>query len=576
MQVSEGTRTSKAISTVQVVIVLAVIVFAGVAVYFYGLNPGGSTTSGTTGTTSAVQYKDTIVIGTTDSLECACIDPARAYDYFGGSWLPVNLGSPLVDFAPGATDTSPSSMQPALATKWVASTDGMTYTIILRAGLRFDDGHPFNSTAVKYSIDRGISLSDPDGPFVGVGVGAIIDHIDTPNSTAVVFHLKAPFAPFLAMLTFQAMYPVDPWRVPVDKIVNFTAGNAQAGNPFGLGPYKLTEWTRQGNSEQEMKFDVNPNYWNYPAYPKTPHMIIRFYTDATALAAAVRAGDVDFAYRQFTSSDLASLQTTAGLRVYSSPGAFIQYLVLNQQIAPMNNTGVRQAIAAAVNRTDLVNTVFLGTASPLYSQVPKGMAYHEDAFKTAYAPANGDANIVKATELLATAGYSATNKLTVDLWYENSGHYPQSSDQAVVLKRGLEKTGVITVNLHGTDWGSYRTNRRAGNMEMFIMGWYPDFIDPFDYTQPFFQASGSSWLNDAYNSTQMNSLISQAIGATTQSQAASLYQQIQTLSATDVPMVPLYQGGANCCGVVAKTTVGGIYLDVTLVFRMYTITETVS
>ncbi len=549
--------------------VLVILVLAGIVAYYVAYPSGGGTTT-TTSTIAA--NKDTIVIGSTDSLECACVDPAKAYDYFAGDWLPVNLGASLVDFAPGTTDTSPSNMQAALAIKWLQSSDGLTYTFILRSGLKFDDGHPFNSTAVKYSVDRGIAINDPDGPFVGIGIGAIIDHIDTPNSTAVVFHLKAPFSPFLPMMTFQPMLPVDPWRVPADRVLNFTSGHPESGNPFGLGPYKLTEWTRQGNVEQEMKFDVNPNYWNYPAYPKTPHIIMKFFSDATSLAAAVKAGDVDFGYRQFTSSDIGSFQTTAGLRVYSSPGAFIQYLVLNEHIAPMNNTTVRQAIAAALNRTDLVNTVFLGTANPLYSQIPAGMAYHEDVFATTY----GDANIQKAVQLLATAGYSTTNKLTVDLWHENSGHYPQSSDQAVVLKRSLEKTGVIAVNLHGTDWGTYRANRRAGSMQMFIMGWYPDFIDPFDYTQPFFQAAGSSWLNYGYNSTQMNNLISQAIGATTQSQAATLYKQIQDLSATDVPMVPLYQGGANCCGVVAKSTVGGVYLDVTLLFRMYTIYETTS
>ncbi|MBI3859884.1 MAG: hypothetical protein HY296_06595 [Thaumarchaeota archaeon] len=569
MRNSTKTGISKAISTVQVVIILVIIVLAGAVAYYYYPSSGTGTTSPTTTT---AQYKDTIVIGSTDSLECACTDPARAYDYFSGSWLSINLGAPLIDFAPGTTDTSPTAMKPALATSWSISSDGLTYTFILRSGLKFDDGHPFNSTAVKFSVDRGIALNDPDGPFAGIGIGSIIDHVDTPNSTAVVFHLKSTFAPFLGLLTFSAMYPVDPWRVSANSVLNFSSGHPESGNPFGLGPYNLTEWTRQGNVESEMKFDANPNYWNYPAFPKTQHIIIRFFTDATALAAAVSAGDVDFGYRQFTSSDIGSFQSNAGLKVYSSPGAFIQYLVLNQHIAPMNNTSVRQGIAAALNRTDLINTVFLGTATPLYSQVPLGMAYHSDVFKTAY----GDTNIAQAQQLLGDAGYNSTNKLTVDLWYESSGHYPQSGDQAVVLKRSLEATGVISVNLQHTDWGTYRAQRRAGSMQMFIMGWYPDFIDPFDYTQPFFQASGSSWLNDGYNNTAMNDLIGQAIGSTSQSQASSLYQQIQDLSAVDVPMVPLYQGGANCCGVVAKTSVGGIFLDVTLIFRMYTITETVT
>ena len=548
MKINETSTVSKAVSTTQVVGIIVIIVLAaGVGYYFYST----SGTAGTTSTTPAVTYKDTIVIGTTDSLECACVDPAKDYDYFGGSVLIPNLGAPLVDFVPGTTDTSPSAIQPALATKWTVSADGLAWTFILRSGTKFDDGTPFDSSVVKYSIDRGIRIADPDGAFVGLGYSDIIDSVTTPNATAVVFHLKSPFAPFLSLMTFATSFSVNPNRAPANSIVNFTSGDPVKSNPLGLGPYVLSEWTRSGNVEQEMKLDANPNYWNYPTYPKTPHIIIKFYTDATTLAAAVKAGDVDMGYRQFKTADIQSLQTTSGVKVWSSAGAFIQYLVINQHVKPLDNPVVRQAIAAAVNRSNLIKTVFLGTASPLYSQVPIGMFSHQDVFKTRY----GDANYAKTIQLLSQAGYSSSNKLVVDLWYESSGHYPQSSDQALVLKNDLEASGVIIVNLHGTDWGTYRAQRRAGTMALFIMGWYPDFIDPFDYTQPFFQSSGSSWLNNGYNSTQMDSLIHQAITAASQPQALSLYQQIQQLSATDVPMVPLYQGGANCCGVVAKTSV---------------------
>lgn len=200
------------------------------------------------------------------------------------------------------------------------------------------------------------------------------------------------------------------------------------------------------------------------------------------------------------------------------------------------------------------------------------MFSHIDSFKTAYG-AGPDYNAVRAD--LAKSGYNANNKLTVDLWYETTGHYPQSADQAQVLKKDLEASGVITVNLNGVDWPTMGSNRRAGNMGLFIMGWYPDFIDPYDYTYPFFQSSAASWLNDGYNSTTMDNLLNQALGASL-SQAGTLYGQVQTLQATDVPIIPLYQGGSNCCGAVAKTTVGGINLDVTLIFRLYTIYESTS
>jgi peptide/nickel transport system substrate-binding protein len=562
--------SKKAITKIQAAIIIVVIIVV-VAAAAYLAVPSAP---------PAPAVKDTIIYGTTDAIQTT-IDPADAYDYFGINMI-NNLGAPLVDFAPGTTNTSPSGLVPALATSWSESSDGLTYTFILRSGLKYDDGTPFNSTDVKFSVERGMAINDPNGAFSGLGVSSIIGSITTPNATAVVFHLQAPFSAFLSMMTFGIMYPVNPSKVSqvacnssspcndMTGIVNFTANNAAASNPNGLGPYTLTTWTRSGTKDVEMDLTANPNYWNYPAYPKTHTIIIKFYPDATSLAAAIRSGDVDFAYRQFTTTDIRSLMTTAGLKVYSSPGAFIQYLVINENKAPFNDINVRQGIAAAINRTDLIDTVFAGTATPLYSQIPVGMAGHTDAFETAY---GAGPNYNLAQQILAKSGYNANNKLPVDLWYETTGHYPQSPDQALVLKKDLEASGVITVSLNGVDWPTMHTNVRAGSMGMFIYGWYPDFIDPYDYTTPFLSSTGASWLNDGYNSSAMDALLAQSISATA-SQAPSIYGQIQTLQAHDVPIVPLYQGGSNCCGVVAKTSVGGVYLDVTLIFRLSTIYET--
>jgi len=586
MNIGNQSVTSRAISTTAVVAVIVIIILAGVVVYYVGfVAPSSSSTTSPSTTspsssTSATGFKSTIIYGTTDAV-ATTLDPADAYDYFGVNMID-NLGAPLVDFAPGTTDTSAAALQPALATHWTVSADGLTYTFVLRSGLKYDDGTPFNSTDVAYSFNRGIALADAEGPIVAIPGYGLIKSIATPNATTVVFHMTSPFSAFLSMMTFSGSYPVNPHKAPMPAkvypgamtgIVNYTAGNPAASNPNGLGPYTLTEWTRSGTKDIEMTLTANPNYWNYPNYPKTKTIVIKFYPDATSLAAAIRSGDVDFAYRQFTTSDIASLQVTSGLKVYPSPGAFIQYLVINEHIAPFNNVLVRQAIAAAINRTDLVNTVFAGTAVPLYSQIPVGMTGHIDAFKTAF---GAGPNYATTVADLAKAGYNATHPLPVNIYFETTGHYPQSSDQALVLSRDLDASGVISVTLTGVDWPTMSANRAAGNMPAFIMGWYPDYIDPTDYTYPFFQASASSWLNYGYNSTTMNNLLAESVSATSAAAAIPIYGQIQTLTATDVPIIPLYQGGANCCGVVAKSTVGGIYLDVTLIFRLYPIYETTS
>ncbi|MCJ7719087.1 ABC transporter substrate-binding protein, partial [Candidatus Bathyarchaeota archaeon] len=214
---------------------------------------------------------------------------------------------------------------------------------------------------------------------------------------------------------------------------------------------------------------------------------------------------------------------------------------------------------AAINRTTIVDTVFLGQAQKLYSMIPIGMFGHTDAFLTL-----GDPNYTKTRELLGPLGYNETNKLSFKLWYETSGHYTSSPQQAQVLKSSLEASGVISVTLDGADWPSFRTHRQTEDMEAYILGWYPDYIDPDDYIQPFLDSSGGSWIHHNYNSSQMDKLIAWARGNTTAAARSSLYNEIQNLMVEDCPIIPTYQGSAYA---VTTLKIKGVYLDITQSWR---------
>jgi peptide/nickel transport system substrate-binding protein len=250
---------------------------------------------------------------------------------------------------------------------------------------------------------------------------------------------------------------------------------------------------RIGGSDDHITLVKNPDYWNSAAgYPKTDRIIVKMYASDTALATAMTSGEIDVAYRQLTAAQIENFKTNAALKVWEGVGAQIQYLCFQQNIYPYNETEIRQGITAAINRTHVCESVFLGTFDPLYSMIPAGMAYHKDSFNIW-----GDANYTKTRELLAPFGYNETNKLALTLYYESSGHYPQSQQQALVYQQDWEDSGVIDVTLEGLDWPSYRLARNEGTMPVFIYGWYPDFIDPDNYEfLPF-----ASWLNLGYNST---------------------------------------------------------------------------
>jgi len=557
--------TSKRNTTYIAAAVLIVIILAGVGYYFYS-----STSAPTMTTQSMPAYKDTIVIGTTDSVQTT-LDPADAYDYFAQDVIMVNIASGLVAYAPGTTN-----VVPALATDWTVSSDGLTWTFNLRQGVKFADGTAFNATVVKYSIDREFAIDENSGPFAGVGLDTITNKTVVTGPYQVQFVLNAPFSAFLANVAFQAMWPVDPNAAPMpmfpskgtaEGIVNYT-GNVNTEIPTNsLGPYALTNWVRTGGKDVEIDLQANPNYWNASAgAAKTKNIIFKFYSDSTSLNLALQSGAIDMAYRQLAPSDIQSYQSNPNFKYWEGPGAFIQYLCFNEKSpSPFSNVAVRQAVAAALDRSLITTTVFLGQAAPLYSIVPIGMFYHIDSFKV-----YGDANVSAAQSYLQSAGYSTSNPLKFTLTYP-TGHYSSTDGISSAIKQALEKTGMIQVTLSSQPWANYKASTQSDALQAYIYGWYPDYVDPYDYTIPFLPADGRGFLNTHYVNPDMTALVNTVATSANPTTLADTYARIQELSAATVPWVPLFQSKTIA---VSNLKLGGLVIDETIWFRANLLWET--
>ena len=192
---------AKAVGKMVIVgVLIIVIVVAGVAGY-YLMAP-------------QAKMKDTLIIGTTDSVE-TCIDPARAYDFFGWEII-QSMGCPLVEYKAGATGSA-TDLIPSLATSWTVSDDGLQWTFNLRQGVKYDDNSEFTAEDVKYTFDRGIGIADEDGAFVGIGYGDIIQSVTAVSTYVVRFDLKIPFAAFLSLMAFQAPYTLNTAYTPTKR-----------------------------------------------------------------------------------------------------------------------------------------------------------------------------------------------------------------------------------------------------------------------------------------------------------------------------------------------------------------------
>ena len=519
----------------------------------------------------AAKAKEILIVGTTDSVEYT-LDPAQAYDYFGWCILQQIAGT-LVSVAPNST--TGQDFIPDLAESWNASSDITMWDFTLRQNVKFPDGTIFNATHVQYSFNRTIGLIPliPEGAPANLYYNEIIENVTVLDTYKVRFYLNYPFSPFLGIIACRASAMVDPAYAPMDTQINHTAGDARGSTPVAFfGPYYLSKWERSADRDIEIRLDKNPYYWNVTGgYPKTKTIIFRFYRDAASLRLAVEAGDVDMAFRHISPTDVLDLEDNPNVKVWWGTGAFIQYLCFQEAHPPFNDTRVRRAITAALNRTSVCETVFLGLSDPLYSMIPPGMLGHTEAFQKL-----GEANYTLTRSLLAELGYNEANKLEFDLWYESSGHYPMSAEQALLYKQSLEASGVMKVNLEYADWSSYKANRNNEIMDVYVYGWYPDYVDPDDYSFLYW----ASWLHHNYYNETLNgvpnpsysaylqqlALYNEARATTNTTRRVELYAQIDEIAVQQCSIVPLYVSSAWA---VTKPNIYGIYLDITQDMRYW-------
>jgi len=208
----------------------------------------------------------------------------------------------------------------------------------------------------------------------------------------------------------------------------------------------------------------------------------------------------------------------------------------------------------------MLGKVFLGQNAPLYSMVPMGMWSHIDAFKQAF----GDGNIAKARQLLKSRGYSETNKFTFDLWYTPSHYGDTEVDLAAVLKYQFEATGMMKVNVKSAEWATYRDNWKNKVMPAYLLGWYPDYIDPDNYTAAFAGTAGSKGLGINFSDPYWDLKFVDGQTVTDAQKRTDLYEELQTLWTYEVPTVTLFQGTLY---LFAQKAIRGIMLSPTLQFN---------
>jgi peptide/nickel transport system substrate-binding protein len=403
---------------------------------------------------------------------------------------------------------------PQLATgyEWA---DDKTLVIHVRAGVKFQDGESLDAAAVKYSLERHLTMQ---GSY-RKGEISSIDHVEVMDPATVRVVLKSPSGAFLAQLTDRSGMVLPPKATEA-------AGKDFGAHPVCSGPFKFVERVPQDHVTLE-RFD---GYWD----AKDIHfdkVVYQVLVDPSVRIANLKAGTIDLA-EYVLATDAATVKQDPKLRLVVSDALGYFGIENNLGNGPKANNPygqnelVRQALDAAIDRTALVNVVFNGLYAPTVQAVPPSSPFFDEALKV---PAR---DVAKAKALLQQAGVSLPVRL--DLLAIND---PENMQAAEVVQSMANEAG-FDVHLQAMEFASSIQAAVHGDFQAYMIGW-SGRVDIDGNTFPFLHSNQAN-NNGNYANPEVDRLLEQARGLTDLAKRRDLYAQMWPILRHDLPFTYLW------------------------------------
>lgn len=420
-----------------------------------------------------------------------------------------------------ASDHGKVVYAPSLAASLPAiSKDKLSYTIRIRQGIEFNDGTPLNAQAVVTSIQRLMTYPGSSR----ASDYASVQSVSASGPYTVVFHLKAPDS----AVVNGNMYVLSPTALAREG-ANFAA------NPVCAGPFMFDHRVAGDNVTL-----VKSPYWYERDAVHLDKIVYKPMTDAAAAAAALAAGDIQ-ALDQVSSTELASVQENASLRVLESPELGWRGLVIN--IGNRSGVGslpyatvgtplassatLRQAFEEAIDRNALNKVVFGGLYQPTCTPIPPANPWYSavEVRCTPYDPAD-------AKKLVAKSGLANP---TVHLLVSNAtdlirlAQFIQAEEAAVGINVVIDPTDAATSLARAT----------SGSFDTFITGLEPGGIEPNTLIYQFFATPGVRNYG-GYSNPRVDYVLTNGLKATRRDARAVNYRAALQLLLADRPTIFLY------------------------------------
>lgn len=453
-----------------------------------------------------------VVIGVSRDLGNGPKDP-----YFTHTSLMVH--EPLIRLGDGLEP------MPGLAEKWSVSEDGLRWTFNLRRGVKFHDGTDFNAAAAIKNLERNIAISPRTSPYTAmnapVAYGPVAEIRAVDDYTFEILH-KTPYPLLEATMSnfFSAMF----------SPASFAANGDFTGIPAATGPFILKEWVA-GQSLELERFD---GYWGTKAQVKT--IQLRVIPDANTRVSSLIANEIE-AIVELGAILPAQVQQLTGkpeFAVGSDPISITQYLFFNCGKAPFNDVRLRQALVMALDLPGITKDIVLGYGEPGKSLISAYSTRWVSAKGTpVYDPAKAT---VLARQALGDRRVEATFAFT-----DSPGQARPYKDIAAFLQSVVRPLG-IDIRLQQLESAALTdaTNRGEWDMRFSQLGWAngdPDFImGNFMYSK----GGANTTSKGGYANTEVDRLVEEGREERDFRKRHTIYERIQEIAATEVPVVALY------------------------------------
>jgi oligopeptide transport system substrate-binding protein len=456
-----------------------------------------------------------------------------------------------------------SHIEPDLATGApTVSKDGLTYTIKMRDDAKWSDGKPVVAddlvTAVRYALDP--KNAAPYAGFLTAIVGACemqaagdADALKAcpephtsgkPDEVGVIakddhtieIHLTKVVPWFEQLLTIQVFYPMR-----ADELQKLGSKYGSDPSTSASGPFKLVSYKPGG----DIVWEKNDNYYDADQV-KLDKLTFRSVKEAATAAADFSRGRLDAGLQNtmFDSAAVDKWKSTDEFTTGQTVGS--QYMYMNTKNKELSDPKVRQALALAINRKDIVDNIRKLGDTPATGIVPPAVP-GSDVWSQGsqdFLSSDGTPDTDKAKQLLDDAGWDKNEKLS--LYYSSdSGNAPAIAEQIqsnladVGVKIELKPTPGDVFSAVGIGYSPVKPE-----VDLSLQGWIQDYLDAQDWYQLFYSKNIPAGLNSSnYDSPDFDKIYEEAIKTVDNDARYDLYKELDaklTGPDGDMPAAPLY------------------------------------